>query len=80
MSRAKASRLGAARRVDPCAGRSASNDHARIAEDIGIAALDLAQRARAAGLTAVGFILESAALEAGAAAAAARWPADDQAR
>jgi hypothetical protein len=64
--------------LDRSANAPAANDDARIAEDIGLAALDLAQRARAAGLTTVGYILESAALEAGAAAVGMRLPADDQ--
>jgi hypothetical protein len=49
---------------------------AQVAEDIGIAALALAKRARDAGLTTVGYLLESVALEAGAEAAARQWPAD----
>jgi len=57
-------------------GEDAPPDVAQIAEDIGIAALDLAERANAAGLTTIGFLLESVALEAGAEAAATRRPAD----
>jgi len=41
-----------------------------------MAVLDLAERARAAGLTTIGYLLESVALEAGTQAAAARWPSD----
>lgn len=37
----------------------------RIAEGIGMAALDLAERARAAGLNTTGYLLECAALAAG---------------
>jgi hypothetical protein len=54
-------------------------DSAQVAEDIGMAALDLAERARAAGLTTIGYLLESVALEAGTQAAAARWPSDGSA-
>ena len=51
-------------------------DNAKVAEDIGIAALELAKRARDAGLTTIGFLLESVALEAGAEAAARQLAAD----
>ena len=51
-------------------------DNAKVAEDIGIAALELAERARAAGLTTIGFLLESVALEAGAEAATRQLAAD----
>jgi hypothetical protein len=54
----------------------ASFDTARIAEELGMEALDLAKRARGAGLTTLGFLLESAALEAGAQVAALQWPED----
>ena len=54
----------------------ASFDTARIAEELGMEALGLAKRARAAGLTTLGFLLESAALEAGAQVAALQWPED----
>jgi hypothetical protein len=63
-------------RADQSAGEATPNDSAKIAEDIGIAVLDLAERARAAGLSNVGYLLELVALEAGAEAAARRWPAD----
>lgn len=53
-----------------------STDSAKIAEDIGVAALDLAKRARNAGLPTIGYLLESAALEAGAEAAAGQVQAD----
>jgi hypothetical protein len=43
---------------------------------LAIEALGLAKSARAVGLTSVGFLLESAALEAGAQAAAMQWPED----
>jgi len=49
---------------------------ASVAEYIGIAALELARRAQAAGLTTLGYLLESAALEAGTEAATQRWPDD----
>jgi hypothetical protein len=55
---------------------SAGSDSAKIAEDIGIAALELAKRARDAGLPTIGYLLESAALEAGAEAAAGQLQAD----
>jgi hypothetical protein len=51
-------------------------DIAKLAEEIGIAALDLAQRANAAGLSTLGFLLEGVALEAGAEAVTRRWPTD----
>jgi len=53
-----------------------ANDTGDVAENIGFAALDLARCARAAGLTALGYLLECAALEAGAEAAARKWPVD----
>jgi hypothetical protein len=52
------------------------NESAAVAEQIGLAALALAKEANSAGLTTLGFLLESAALEAGAEAAASRWPAE----
>jgi hypothetical protein len=51
-------------------------DGAGVAERIGLAALELARRAQAAGLTTLGRLLESAALEAGSEAATRRWPGD----
>ena len=48
----------------------------RIAADIGTAALELAKQANGAGLTTLGYLLESAALEAGAEAASYGGPAD----
>jgi hypothetical protein len=68
----------AARPADQTAGHPAGEpvDSAQVAEDIGMAALDLAKRARDAGLTAVGYLLESVALEAGAEAASRQWPPD----
>ena len=50
-------------------------DSSRVAEDIGIAVLELADRARDAGLSSIGYLLEMVALEAGAEAAARQWPA-----
>lgn len=61
---------------DHAGGEPGRADSAQIAEDIGVAALELASRAHAAGLPTIGFLLESAALEAGAQAATRRWPAD----
>src|SRR5579863_2805937 len=58
------------------ADEAAPIDSAKVAEAIGMAALELAQRARAAGLTTLGFMLESVALEAGAESSAQQWPAD----
>lgn len=58
------------------AAEPASNDSAADAENIGMIALYLAKRANAAGLTKLGFLLETVALEAGAEAVARRWPAD----
>jgi hypothetical protein len=52
------------------------HDSAALAEEIGVAALALAKRANAAGLTALGFLLESVALEAGAQSVTRRWPSD----
>ena len=51
-------------------------DSSKVAEDIGIAVLELADRARDAGLSSIGYLLEMVALEAGAEAAARQWPAD----
>ena len=51
-------------------------DSGKVAEDIGIAVLELADRARDAGLSSIGYLLEMVALEAGAEAAARQWPAD----
>ena len=48
----------------------------RIAADIGTAALELAKQANGAGLTTLGYLLESAALEAGAEAASYDGTAD----
>jgi hypothetical protein len=75
MSRSKA------RDLPPSAGSERANDPtsfntARIAEEIGMEALGMAKWARAAGLTTLGFLLESAALEAGAQVAAMQWPED----
>ena len=75
MSRADGNRLRADGRGDRRAGKPARN-HVKVAEDIGMAALRLAKRARAAGLTAAGHLLETAALEAAAEAAARQWRAE----
>jgi hypothetical protein len=53
-----------------------ATDPARIAHELAIEALGMAKSARAVGLTSVGFLLESAALEAGAQAAVMQWPED----
>lgn len=54
----------------------ASFDTSQIAEQLGMEALDMAKRARDAGLATLGFLLENAALEAGAQVAALQWPED----
>jgi hypothetical protein len=56
------------------AKKAARHDGAHGAQDIAFVALDLAKRARAAGLTTLGHQLEIVALEIGAQAAAGRWP------
>jgi hypothetical protein len=61
---------------DRSGSEPARNDGGQLAEDIGAAALELARRANAAGMTTLGFLLESVALEAGAEAVARRWPPD----
>jgi hypothetical protein len=77
MSRAKCAALSAGGRTpDPDAPADRPLNSAEVAEDIGLAALDLAKWARAAGLATVGHLLENVALEAGAEATARRWPAD----
>jgi hypothetical protein len=58
----------------------ASFDTSQIAEQLGMEALDMAKRAHAAGLSTLGFLLESAALEAGAQVAALQCPEDASAR
>jgi len=80
MSRSERSLLAVAEAVDAAAGEAAPADSAKIAEDIGMAALELAERARTAGLTTIGYLLESVALEAGAQAAAGHWRADSEDR
>ena len=54
---------------------AAPRDSGKVAEDIGIAVLELADRARDAGLSSIGYLLEMVALEAGAEAVARQWPA-----
>ena len=49
---------------------------AQVADQIAGTALELANCARAAGLTALAHLLEAAALEGAAEAEARRWPAD----
>jgi hypothetical protein len=61
-------------RDDHIASATTPIDSGRVAEDIGVAALKLADRARDAGLSSIGFLLEMIALEAGAEAAARQWP------
>ena len=80
MSRSERSLLAVAGAADVAAGDAAPADSAKIAEDIGMAALELAERARTAGLTTIGYLLESVALEAGAQAAAGQWRADGEDR
>jgi hypothetical protein len=74
-SRAERGNAGCENGVSENAG-SAGSDSAKIAEDIGVAALELAKRARDAGLPTIGYLLESAALEAGAEAAVGQVQAD----
>ena len=76
MSRADFSRPPTEGPADASARQPAPIDSAKIAEDLGIAALELARRAHAAGLTTIGYLLETVALEAGAEAATRQWPAD----
>jgi hypothetical protein len=76
MIRANVSRLPGKGPAEASAGKPVPVDSAKIAEDIGIAALELAKQARDAGLTTIGYLLESVALEAGAEAATRRWPAE----
>jgi hypothetical protein len=76
MSRADVSRPPAEGLADESAGKTRTYNSAEIAEDIGIAALGLAKLAREAGLTTIGYLLESVALEAGAETATRQWPAD----
>ena len=66
------------RRAEPGAELCAAEaiNPARVAEELAIEALGMAKWARAVGLTSLGFLLESAALEAGAQAAALQWPQD----
>jgi hypothetical protein len=80
MSRSESSLLAVVEAADAAAGNAAPADSAKIAEDIGMAALELAERARTAGLTTIGYLLESVALEAGAQAAAGQWRADGEDR
>jgi hypothetical protein len=47
-----------------------------VAVAIGTEALELAKRARAAGLASVAHLLEAAALQAGSDATVAQWPTD----
>ena len=75
MSRADDSGLAAAGLPEHASLEPGPTDSAKVAEDIGVAALELAGRAHAAGLPAIGFHLESVALEAGAEAAARQWSA-----
>ena len=57
-----------------CTDKAVRHDGENAPQDIAFVALDLAKRARAAGLTTLGHQLEMVALEAGAQAAAGRWP------
>jgi hypothetical protein len=76
MSRVKVSKLSAGGRLGHAGKPMPNDDAAALAEEIGLAALDLAKQAQGAGLHTIGFLLESVALEAGAEAAARRWPAN----
>jgi hypothetical protein len=76
MSRADLNRLPAESLADRPGGEQAPIDSAKTAEEIGIAALDLAKRARDAGLTTISHLLETIALEAGAEASAMQWRVD----
>ncbi len=76
MSRADVSRPPAEGLADESAGKPMPCNSAEVAEDIGIAAFGLAKLAREAGLTTIGYLLETVALEAGAEAATRQWPAD----
>jgi hypothetical protein len=78
MSRAIWSRLLADNRLAGTAAEPPPSDGAQIAEDIGLAALDLAELARSAGFTTIGCLLESVALGCGAQAVAAKWPIDER--
>ncbi len=63
-------------RGDRAAGATGPLDSGKVAEDIGIAVLELADRARDAGLSSIGYLLEMVALEAGAQAATRQWPTE----
>jgi hypothetical protein len=79
MAMSRANRFGAQSegRHSGTADRPAAPlDSGKVAEDIGIAVLELADRARNAGLSSIGYLLEMVALEAGAEAAARQWPAE----
>jgi hypothetical protein len=76
MSRANFSLLPAAA-ADDTARTTAPDDSTKLAQDIGLTALNLAQRARAAGLTTICYLLECVALEAGAESAAMHQPDDE---
>jgi hypothetical protein len=69
-------RTRAVRRLVPAARKPTPREAATLAHDIGLAALDLARQARAAGLTTICYLLERVALEAGAKAAAGQPPSD----
>jgi hypothetical protein len=58
--------LPSAGNADDSAGGLEFGDPAKAAEEVGIAALKLAKRAQAAGLPTLAYLLEIAALEAGA--------------
>lgn len=79
LRRPRPMRGAASSRTDALAGPAAGcapPNAGRIAADIGTAALELAKQANGAGLTTLGYLLESAALEAGAEAASRAAPAD----
>lgn len=79
ISRWKPSRLlerAVPKPAEPPASDANPCDTVRLAEEIGMEALDMAKRAQEAGLPTLGFLLEAVALEASAQADAARWPSD----
>jgi len=65
-------------RARSIAPRQRPRARVKTAEDISWQALELAEQARAAGLTELCHLLESVALSAAAEAAASRWPEDSR--
>jgi hypothetical protein len=56
--------------------RDKAGDRPATAEELAMASLELAKRARAAGFTGISYLLETAALQAGTEAAARHWLAN----